>query len=79
MRVRTVRRSQQSTSCRSCRIHETLKLKRCDNIPGLTVGILVKLIHTDRVEACGNNDRAVLLFNDFILLRIIDSTCGTYL
>ena len=69
-----VRGTQQLTCCRSCRVGESLKFKRRDNVLGLIVRELVKLIHTDGIKACGNYDSAVLLLNVLVLLLIVDSS-----
>ena len=65
--------------CRSCCIHDTLKLKRGDNVLTLAVSVLIIFIQRNHVKTGCNHDCTVFLCNDLILLLIINCTCGTNL
>ena len=71
----SVRKALKMSACRSCRIHDTLQLERCDNILALAVCILVISVKLDHIEACCHNDSAVFFCNDLVDLIIVDRTC----
>ena len=79
LRSFSIRKSLKMTLCRSCRIHDTLKLKGCDNILTLAVCILIIFIKRDYIETGCNYNCAVFLCNNLILLLIVDCTCCTNL
>ena len=60
------------TLCRSCCVHDTLKLKGGDDVLALAVSILIIFIKRDHIETGCNYDCAVFLCNDLILLLVID-------
>ena len=60
---------------RSCRVHDTLQFKRCDDILALAVCILIIFVQLDHIESGRNNNRAVLLCDDLIYLIVINSAC----
>ena len=60
------------TFCRSCCIHNTLKLKGCDDVLALAVSVLIIFIKRNHIETGCNYDCAVFLCNDLILLLVID-------
>lgn len=72
LRVLAVGKALQMTLCGACRVHDTLELEGRDDILALAVCVLVVLIELDGIEAGSDDDSAVLLGNDFILLLVID-------
>ena len=77
--VLTVTETLKVTLCRTCRIHNSFKFKRCDNVGRLVISIFVVVIKLDCVKACCNNDCTVFFCYDFISLVVVDSTCLTNL
>ena len=75
----SIGKSLKMTLCRSCCIHDTLKLKRGDNVLTLAVSVLIIFIQRNHVKTGCNHDCTVFLCNYFILLLIINCTCSTNL
>ena len=72
LRVLAVGKALQMTLRGACRVHDALELEGRDDILALAVCVLVVLIELDGIEAGSDDDSAVLLGNDFILLLVID-------
>ncbi|CCY34159.1 unknown [Ruminococcus sp. CAG:60] len=72
LRSFSIGKSLKMTFCRSCCIHNTLKLKGCDDVLALAVSVLIIFIKRDHIETGCNYDCAVFLCNDLILLLVID-------
>ena len=66
------------SACRTCRIHDTFQLQRCDNILTLAVCIFVVIIQFDDIKSGSNYDCTVFLCYDLILLIVINGSCLTY-
>ena len=58
----------------ACGVHNALELERRDNVLALAVRVFVVFIELNRIEAGRDDDRAVLLGDDLILLGVINRT-----
>ena len=63
----------------TCRVGKAFELKGGYNVLRLAVGVFIELFHADGVEAGCNNYRAVLFFDEFVFLGVVNSACGTNL
>ena len=70
--------SEESTGGGACRVGETFKFKRSDDVLGLAVRIFIVLFHGDGFKSGCGYDCAVLFFDDLVGLLIVDGACGTY-
>ena len=77
--MRSVGRTQQSTTGRTGSVHQTLELQRGDNVRALGVCKLVVIVQLDGVEAGSHDDCAVLFFDEGVGLLVVDSASGTNL
>ena len=75
VRVALIGGTEKCSAVRTCGIHKSLKLERSYNVGALVICKFVVFIEIYRVEAGRNNDSAVLLLDDSILLLVVDSTC----
>ena len=77
LRMLAIGKTYYFTACRAGSVHQTLHLKRGNNILALVVIIFIKLIQIDGVKTGCNNDGTVLSGNYFIFLIVIYCTCCT--
>ena len=64
--------------CRSCSIHDTLQLQRCDHILALAVCVFIIFVKLDGIKSGCHHDCSVFLCYDLILLIVINGSCLTY-
>ena len=71
-RMLAVGRTKQHAVRRTCRVHQSFKLQRRDNVFVIRVAIFVKVIKSDGFEARSNHDRAIFALNKRVFLFVIN-------
>ena len=73
----SIRKTLKMSFCRSCRIHDTLKLKGSDDVLALAVCVLVIFIELDHIKTSCHYNSSVFLCHDLVLLVVFNGSCLT--